>query len=502
MSVAQEYTLIVGAYFAGMLLLGVWFNKRLRSEKDYFIARGRLGPATIGFSFSATQMSGSSYMGAVGTEKLLGYNFTPAGVSSAAAPWFSYILLGSKLRRIAGRIRSVTIADIFEARFYSKSAGMVSTLIMLLAFIPMIAAQLKAAGNVFEVLLGVPYLTGLFVFGGIVILYTVLGGMYAVAWTDLIQGLIMILGFAILAPVAVGAAGGFAEMHRQYGELNPQSISFLGGMPALWVVSNFLVWGFFQIGGSPASVTRFLIPEDEKTLKSAMVYSVFFQSFIYVCATLIAIAGGVLLPHLERPDLTVPTMVSQLLPPVVGGVIVAAVLGAIMSTIDSILLLAGSLAVQNVYIKFMGREVDGRRGLKMARRVTLVIGVLALLVAIEPPAAIFWIVTMAFSLMASAFTFPFLLGLWWPRTTKEGGLAGMIGGAASCVLWYVAGYVRYQSFDNWIGGIWPALLGPAVSLFLIVVVSRLTSPPPEEVMDLFFEDRAPAPAAPAEAVAS
>ena len=115
MSLSAQYTFILILYFAGLLFLGFWFNRKIKTRKDYFIAKGKLGPATIGFSFSATQMSGSSYMGAVGTEKVLGYNFAPAGVSSAATPWFSYILLGNRLRRIASRMRCVTIADVFEA---------------------------------------------------------------------------------------------------------------------------------------------------------------------------------------------------------------------------------------------------------------------------------------------------------------------------------------------------------------------------------------------------
>ncbi|MFQ5737800.1 MAG: sodium/proline symporter [Acidobacteriota bacterium] len=488
MNTATYYSLIVGAYFVGLLLLGVWFNRRVRSRRDYFIARGKLGPATVGFSFSATQMSGSTYMGGVGTERLLGYNFSPGGVSSASAPWFAYILLGNRLRRIAGRLRCATLVDVLEARYYSKSAGLVATVIMLVAFVPIIAAQFKAAGNVFEVLLGLPYLAALLLFGGTVVLYTILGGMYAVAWTDLVQGIIMIVGFAILAPTAVAAAGGFAEMHRQFALLSPGGISFVGNKPALWVVSSFLVWGFFQIGGSPASVTRFLIPKDDRTLKGAMAYSVLFQSFIYLCATLIAISSAVLLPELQRSDLTVPTLVSQLLPPALGGIIVAAILGATMSTIDSILLLAGSLVVENVYVKFLGQEIDERRGVVLARRVTLLIGVLGLVVAIHPPAAILWIVTIAFSLMASAFTFPFLLGLWWPRTTREGGIAGMVGGALACVFWYLVSYLEYHSFHNWIGGIWPAIFGPFVSLILVVLVSRLTKPPPPPVMEIFFPE--------------
>jgi Na+/proline symporter len=159
-----------------------------------------------------------------------------------------------------------------------------------------------------------------------------------------------------------------------------------------------------------------------------------------------------------------------------------------MSTIDSILLLSGSLVVENLYAKRRGAVIETAGGLRIARRVTFAIGALALLVAIRPPAAIFWIVTMAFSLMASAFTFPFLLGLWWRRTTREGGMAGIAGGAAACVLWYVAGYVRFGSLDNWIGGIWPALLGPLVSLVLVVAVSLLTPPPPREVEETFFTD--------------
>ena len=223
------YTVIPVVYFTGLMALGFRFNRRNRSRQEYFLARGDLGPATLGFSYSATQMSGSSYMGAVGTERELGYNFAPAGVSSAAAAWFTYVLLGERLRRLASRIRCTTIVDVFEARYRGKGVSMTATLLMLLAFIPLIAAQLKAAGNLFEVL--------------------------------------------------------------------------LGEMPALWVVSSFLVWGFFQIGGAPAAVTRFLIPKDRGTLRRALVISIAFSSFIYIGSTLIAIASGVLLPDLEQTDL-------------------------------------------------------------------------------------------------------------------------------------------------------------------------------------------------------
>lgn len=482
------YTVILVLYFAGLLALGAWFNRRTKSREQYFLARGELGPATLGFSYSATQMSGSSYMGAVGTERVLGYNFAPGGVSSAAAPWFTYILLGERLRRVASRIRCTTIVDVLQARYYGRSIAIIATVLMLVAFVPLIAAQLKAAANLFQVLLGLPYWLGLTAFGGIVVLYTVIGGMRAVAWTDLVQGAIMIAGFAFLAPVAVGAAGGFGEMHLRYAEINPDGISFLGTMPALWVVSSFLVWGFFQIGGAPAAVTRFLIPEDEKTLKGALVFSIAFSSFIFAGSTLIAIASAVLLPSLKQTDMALPALVQMLMHPVFGGIVVAAVLGATMSTIDSILLLAGSLVVENLYVPATGRDVSRAAGLRLARWTTLGIGVLAMAVAVDPPASILWIVTMSFSLMASAFTFPLLLGMWWPRATRQGGIAAMLGGGATCVLWYVLGYLQYGTLNNWPGGLWPALAGPLVSLALLVAVSLLSPPPPAEVERVFFPD--------------
>jgi SSS family transporter len=481
-----QYAIILVFYFAGMLGLGLWFQRRQKNVTDYFLARGKLGSGAIGFSYSATQMSGSSYMGAVGTERMYGYNFSPAAVSSAAAPWFTYVLIGDRLRRVAAKIRCNTLVDVLQARYGGRATATSATLIMLVAFAPLVAAQLKAAANAFEVMLGIPYLVALGAFGLIVIIYTVTGGMHAVAWTDLIQGTIMIVGFAVLAPTAVGAAGGFADMHSRYAELQPGSIRFIGTMPAIWVVSSFLVWGFFQIGGAPAAVTRFLIPEEDRTLKMAMVYSIGFSSFIYITGTLIAIASGVLLPALERPDLALPTLVTALLPPVAGGIIVAAVLGATMSTIDSVLLLAGSLVVENLWLPARGRDVGEAEALRVARFATLALGLAALVTAINPPAAIYWIVTMAFSLMASAFTFPLLLGLWWRRATREGALAGMLGGAVTAVAWYVAGYVVHGTLEDFIGGIWPALLGPTVSLLLMVAVSHATPAPPAEVVELFF----------------
>ena len=247
----MAYLFILIIYFILMFLVGIFFGKKNRSEGDYFLAKDKLPPAVIGFSFSATQMSGSTYMGAIGTRRTTGIPYVPCGVSSASAPWFCYILVGDRIRRLNARVECLTMAEVFEKRF-GKLAGLIAAIIMLICSIPSVTSQFQAAGGAFETILGIPYLTALLIFGGIVVVYTIVGGMFAVAWTDLVQGALMIGGFLILAPLTVWKAGGFSNIFHSYAAFNPAGASFAsGGKPLIWMISGFLVWGFFQIGGQP-----------------------------------------------------------------------------------------------------------------------------------------------------------------------------------------------------------------------------------------------------------
>ncbi len=484
---AGTYIVVIVIYFLAMLAVGFLFTKKVSSERDYFIAKDKLNAPVIGFSFSATQMSGSTYMGTVGSVRALGYAFIPAAISSAAAPWFCYVLVGDRIRKVSARLKSVTMADIFESR-YGKAAGLTATIIMIIASIPTIAAQLKAAANAFEILIGIPYVLSLFLFGGIVVAYTLLGGMFAVAWTDLIQGILMICGFAILVPVVLIKSGGFTAMHEAYANFNPAGISISGSQPMMWVISGFLVWGFFQIGGQPAAVTRFLTTSDAKTMKKALAYSIVFESFIFMALAIISIGAGALLPKVENSDMTLPMLIQTYLHPILGGVVLSAALGAMMSTVDSVLLMVSSLFVNNIYVKAFHKKDNTKETLTAGRIIVVAVGVLGLLVAIKPPDAILWIITTGFSLMASAFTFPLLLGLWWPKATKAAGLTGILTGAVACLFWYILGYIQFHSLSSWIGGIWPAIFGSVISLLVTIVVSLFTEPIDRETAEVFYDD--------------
>ncbi len=489
MNQSVYYIAVLVLYFVVMFLVGVVTGRKSQgSSDDYFLAKEKLPASVIGFSFSATQMSGSTYMGAIGTRRVIGIPYVPCGVSSASAPWFSYILVGDRLRKLNARIEFMTVADIFEKRF-GKTAGLISAIIMLVCAVPLITGQFQASGGAFETIMGIPYVTSLIIFGGIVVAYTIVGGMFAVAWTDLIQGAIMILGFLILAPMTVIKAGGFTNIFHNYAAFNPQGISFGGSNQTLmWMVSGFLVWGFFQIGGAPAAVTRFLTTADDRKMKAALAYSAVFQSVIYFSGSIIALGSVTLIPELAKADMVIPELCVQYLHPIIGAVIITAALAAMMSTIDSVILMCSSLFVVNILEKGFKIKNDSKTAVVWGRVVIVLVGLCGLVTAIDPPDSILWIITTGFSVQAAAFTFPMIAALWWPRCTNIGGVVGIVGGALSAVLWYVLSYVQYGNLKTFVGGWWPAIVGSAVSLILVICVSLVTAPSDKETLELFYDD--------------
>jgi SSS family transporter len=488
MSTQSIYIIVLVLYFAIMFGVGIITGKKANeSNDDYFLAKDKLPASVIGFSFSATQMSGSTYMGAIGTRRSIGIPYVPCGVSSASAPWFSYILVGDRIRKLNARVECLTMADIFEKRF-GKAAGLIAAIIILFCNIPLITGQFQASGGAFQTILGLPYVPSLIIFGGIVVVYTIVGGMFAVAWTDLIQGALMILGFLILAPMTVIKAGGFANIFHNYAAFNPQGISFGNSNQTLmWMISGFLVWGFFQIGGSPAAITRFLTTTDDKKMKDALAFSVMFQCIIYLSGSIIALGSVTLIPELAKADMVIPELCVQYLPPVIGAVVITAALAAMMSTVDSVILMCSSIFVVNILEKGFKIKNDSKVAMIWSKVIVVLAGLSGLLLAINPPDSILWIITTGFSVMAAAFTFPLLAALWWPRCSDIGGVVGMVGGALSAVLWYVLSFLQYGNLKTFVGGWWPAIVGSIVSLILVVYVSLFTAPSANDTLELFYD---------------
>jgi len=233
-------------------------------------------------------------------------------------------------------------------------------------------------------------------------------------------------------------------------------------------------------------VTRFLTTTDDRRLKHALAYSVVFQSIIFFCTTILAFGSIGVIPELTKTDMLIPELALSLLPPILGGIVISAALGAMMSTVDSVVLMCSSLFVVNILGKGFNIKEDSRTALVWSRAIVLIVGVAGFLMAINPPDSIFWIITTGLSIQAAAFTFPLLAGLWWPRCSDLGGTVGMVGGALVAVWWYVMSFRQFGNLNTFVGGWWPAIVGSLVSLFLVIVVSLLTPPSSDETLEAFY----------------
>ncbi|MGE5483504.1 MAG: sodium/proline symporter [Ignavibacteriales bacterium] len=479
------YAVVLAVYMAGMVFLGWYFSRMVKDTSSYYTTARSTNAAVTGFSYSATQMSAGTVIGSPATVWKLGYNYIPVSIASTAAPWFTFLSIGERMRRIAERINAYTYGDIFEAR-YGRAARYFYAALMLVFYIPLMVGQLKACGDILKVALGWDYLIGVIFSGVIIVIYTWTGGMFAVAWSDLFQGLVMVIGLIILSALVLGKAGGMAAVHTGLAAIDPKLIRLTGLVTATWAVCNVITWSFLQIGGSAAAVVRFIIPKDMKTLRTALGYSMVFQTVTYVTVGIVGLAGRVLLPDLKVADTLVPTLATQMLHPLLGGIVLSAILAAIMSTVDSVLLLCSAAATRDLYVPLINPKATDVQQLNVGRLATVALGVIPMILAIRPIDAVQWLVAFSFNVMAASLTVPILCTAWWPRANKHGAAAAMYSGLASSLYWYYLGWQQFKSLSNWPYGIWPGVIGTAVSLVFMVVITMVTPAPDEGINEVFY----------------
>ena len=300
------YIVILLVYLAGMLVIGFISSKKVTNSKSYYTSDRNVSAAVTGFSYSSTQLSSGSTIGMPATVYTQGYSYMGTPMAAAAAPWFTFLLTGERVRKISERVDAIDYGDIFRARFGNASKILYELLIIVFA-IPTIISQFAAAGSSVQSLTGISYNVAIPMIAVVLTIYTMSGGMNSVALTDYIQGIIMIAGFGILAAILLTRAGGFTAMHEGIAATDPDLLRLTGKASKTWVICCIITWSILMVGGSITSVVRFLIPKDLKALRGALGYSVFFNIFVLSACGVIGLCGITLLPGLESTDRLVPT---------------------------------------------------------------------------------------------------------------------------------------------------------------------------------------------------
>ena len=453
----MEYVVIL-AYFAVLLGIGVVASRRVGNLGDYYVGGKRLGYWVVAFSARASGESAWLYLGLTGLGALVGaraFWIVGGELAGVAIAWF---LMARPFKHETDRFDSITIPDYLVSRFHvpgqeraAQALRLVSAIALALFVTIYVSAQIDATGKAFDSFLGWGYYTGAIVGFGIVLVYTLFGGFVAVAWSDLFQGILMLVGLCAL-PIA--AAFALADEPAIVGGLS----ALAEGFTSLWgaggpSVSNALIIvGYVAIGlgfmGSPQVFVRFIAIRDESEIRAGRWIAIAFTILTDGCAVLSGMLGRALLVGTGGDfssvlgadgEQVLPELVFHLFPAAIVGVYIAAVLAAIMSTIDSLLLVASSAVTRDVYQQMWKPELRTEALTGLSRIVTLVLALVALGMAlivsyVSPDRTIFWYVIFGWSGIAATFCPVIILALFWDRYNVWGALASMITGALSVPL--------------------------------------------------------------------
>lgn len=437
----------VALYLAVLVAIGLVASRRMHDLRDYFAAGKGLGYWAAAFSARATGESAWLLLGLTGMGALLGVKafWVVAGeVLGVAVAW---LVMCRPFRRLTGRYDSITVPDYLESRFRDEthllravSAG------ALVVFVTIyVSAQIDATGTAFENFLGWNYYTGALVGFLVVVAYIISGGFVAVVWSDVFQGAMMVLGLVLLPLAGFTAAGGAAAVMEGLGRIDPALLHPLGA--GGWSPANLagiLALALIGLGfmGSPQIFVRFLALKSECEVRSGSVVAIAWTVLADSGAVLTGMVGRHLLTGPRADPLEIlgkgcqnvlPLTVENLFPAFLVGVYIAVVLSAIMSTIDSLLVVAGSAAVRDFYQKVFHPEMPDEALVTRSRMMTFALSVAALAVALAvawlvPGRTVFWFVIFGWSGIAATFCPVTLLSLFWSRLTRRGALAAMITG--------------------------------------------------------------------------
>jgi sodium/proline symporter len=375
------------------------------------------------------------------------------------------------MRKLSQMLGSLTSIEYLENRYPSPATRLVaaSLSIFLLAFY--VIAQFIAGGKGLALVTGVSYPTALFLAVAIILLYTFLGGYLAVAYTDFFQSLVMLVGVAWLLAAALLHVGGLPEANRAIGDLDPSLLSVWGKdleYEGQWGVALGAVL-VFSIGymGFPHVVTRNLAMRRPETARMAGAYATLWNLCFVSSPYLVGILAILIVPDLGDPELAIFRVAESLLPAAATGIVMAAIMAAIMSTADSLLLQIGSMASRDLYERFIAPDASERQMVWVSRGLVLVIGIAGCAIALVEPPSVFGVVVFATSVLASAFLPAYVCAVWWKRANTPGAIVSMLVGGCVAFVWELASLSGPTALH-------PMLAGVTCSTGAMLVVSLAT----------------------------
>lgn len=471
-------------YFVGMVLIGFYAYRRIKNLSDFMLGGRKLGPAVSALSAGAADMSQWLLMGLPGAIYVSGLVEGWIAIGLTIGAWLNWKIVAPRLR-VYTQISndSITIPSFFDNRFKenSKILRIVSGIIILVYFTFYVSSGMVAGGVFFESSFGYSYHTGLLIVAGVVILYTFVGGFLAVSYTDFVQGTIMFFALTLVPIIGVFVTGGIGETVETIRSVDVNLLSLTTAATATGVISS-LAWGLGYFG-QPHIIVRFMALSSVKEATKARRIGIGWMILTLIGAMFTALIGIAYFQQnpgatLSDPEAVFIQMGQILFHPFIAGLILAAVLAAIMSTVSSQLIVTSSALVEDIYKAIFKSDASDSRYIFLGRLAVLGVAIIAGIFAWEKSDTILNLVAFAWAGFGAAFGPVVLLALYWRKFTSVGALAGMIVGAVTVFIWgnsELSGYL-YEIVPGFI-----------LNLIVAYVVSLMTYKKNEAVEKEFDE---------------
>ncbi|EAH8300364.1 sodium/proline symporter PutP [Campylobacter fetus] len=463
------------AYSALMLFIGFYFFKQNKSTEDYFLGGRSMGPAVSALSSGASDMSGWLLMGLPGALYVSGFSQSYIAIGLTVGAFLNWKFVAKRLRIYTSVVaNSITIPDYFETRFDDKShiLRILCAIVILIFFTFYVSAGLVGGAKLFETTFGFAYENALTTGTLIIVIYTFLGGYKAVCWTDLVQGLLMMSALIIVPIAMIYHIGGFGEAINIIENIKPGALLMNEGIGVLGLIST-LAWGLGYFG-QPHILVRFMSIRSVKDIPTATFIGISWMVISLIGACLIGVVGIAYVYKfnlsLSDPEKIFIVMSQLLFNPWISGILLSAILAAIMSTASSQLLVSSSTIAEDFYRRIFNKTASSKTVMNLGRVGVLIVALVAFIISTDKNSSILSIVAYAWAGFGASFGSVMLFSLFWSNMTRLGAIAGMIVGAITVVV--------YKNFLSAYLDIYEIVPGFIFASLAIIVVSLCTKARP------------------------
>ncbi|MEG0829571.1 MAG: sodium/proline symporter [Anaerovoracaceae bacterium] len=479
---------VLVCYFIGMISMGIFWNKRAKNSEDYMLGGRSMGPLVTALTLQTTAMSGYMFMGGPALAYQIGWFAVFYAVGDAGGGLVNVSILGRRMRRLSQLLDSISPIEYLEKRYESIPVKVIACIIAVFGLSGYVLAQFLSAGKTLVSLFDFPFAPGLIIGVTVILIYTFVGGYFAVAWTDVIQGFIMISALIAVLILSLIEVGGFTGLNDKLAAIDPTYLSVWGKgeqyQGAYGVIAGAILIYLIGYMGLPHCVNKHMAMESPKAAKKTVVYATVWTQLFCFTPYILGLCGILLVPGLvaggdaaHDVELVIPKLANMMFPGVVAAVVLTAIMSAIMSTVAALLLLIGTLVSIDFYKRWKNPQATDKKVVFISRATIIVVGIVGIIIAIIQPPAVFGLVVFAFGVMASAFLPSYVCAIWWKKANATGSCASMILGGGTAFVWTACDLEMATAVH-------PFLAGVAVSWLAMIIGSQFGKPTSKEMCDI------------------